>query len=130
MKLETTESFAENWAREWKERTDADKAKLLETLAASPTIKEITIEYDGFGDEGCINEITFADAANNPIETTEELRSLVEEVVSECLPGGWGDNEGAYGTCTIDAESGTMSFDHWARSAVGEGFTVELKGGE
>lgn len=128
--MKPVETFYEKYEREAKEREDASKLELLAMLDASPNIKSIEVEYDGSGDEGFIEEVTCLDAAGSPVEVDKELSALVEELVDELLPSGWGNDAGSYGACTIHVESGTMSFDHWERyeDANNESFEVELRG--
>jgi hypothetical protein len=92
----------------------ADKELLLDRLA-SLGVARAEVEYSGAGDEGCVEDSCYFDAAGNPVQLSKDDALDVEEFVDDSLAhkwGGWGNNEGAYGTATVDVAGGRVRFDH------------------
>ena len=79
-------------------------------------IKHIEIEYDGCGDSGAIERISFLDAANNELTVrgakAAKLRELLQEYWDVVLPIAWEDNDGAYGTISLDWKSQKINVEH------------------
>ena len=72
--------------------------------------------YDGCGDSGQIEEITYCDAEHQAIDREDkELDGAVEDYVYGLLPGGWENNDGAFGTVTIDASAQKAHIEHNGR---------------
>jgi hypothetical protein len=115
---------------------EANKAALMSALKAAG-ITSITVNFDGVGDSGQIEEVT-AFAGNTPaalpnpsieiriacwgdpeIETT--VNPLPEAVEALCYGyleqthDGWENNDGAYGEFTIDVETNSIELDFNAR---------------
>jgi hypothetical protein len=107
------------------------KQTLLMTLLHSG-VAWATVEYDGCGDEGRVNEIslfrssgelvTSGRATRVPGRGQASLEAEVEDFVESQLYerfGSWGDNEGSTGTVEIDVNAGTVKFDHgWYETVV------------
>lgn len=75
------------------------------------------ITFDGYGDEGQIQEIAIYDAAGNTLELPdlgEDLENFTYDILGD-RHGDWQDNDGAYGTITIDVAEGTGYLDFNAR---------------
>jgi hypothetical protein len=86
------------------------------------------IEYDGYGDDGAIEDITVLDEEGNAIDLdatchaddpsggnlVQRLDELTCELLEILVPG-WEINEGSCGTLTIDVNRGTASLHHSAR---------------
>jgi len=122
--------LAEIQARQQRERDRLPPAKaaLLAGLKAS-RVATVTIEYDGEGDSGQIETIVARTARGKPATLrgsvtldlhgqAREYKSL-EEVLDEfawailrVYHDGFENNEGGFGTLTIDVAKGTITLDH------------------
>jgi hypothetical protein len=119
-------TWISKWEREQEEEAANRRARFVEVLRSFPSVRSIEASYYGCGDEGSIETVRFFDVDEKKIETSEELNDLVDELVHDHLPGGWGNAEGSYGTCFINAETLTMSFEHLVRRLIDENFEVDL----
>lgn len=86
-------------------------------------IQRIEVEYDGCGDSGAVENVTFFSGEN---EYTAELPSIpsennkneipvkeaVEDIAYYFLPDGWEINDGSYGTLIIDVTKKTATRQH------------------
>lgn len=122
------ESVPEEDAETESNTTDRLRETMLKSLAAAGIV-EAQLTYDGYGDEGHVEEIdawnSAGDAvdlnkycnAGNPItsETKETLHDLCEEwfdsAVTENFPG-WEINEGSRGEISINVAEGKVTCDH------------------
>jgi hypothetical protein len=108
--------------------------KLLCNALEKAGIAKAQAEYSGAGDEGAVEELRFFDRDNNaiPIEVARAisltnhqgisvpLTMCLEQAVAEVLPGGWGDDAGAYGLLEIDVLARKWAVDHTQRSEESE----------
>ena len=99
----------------------------------SDGVTEVTVDFDGSGDSGQIENLAFrsgdASVAEPPGEVLLEIasnrgealarsfdiRAAIEHLVYEFLEddhGGWELNEGSYGTFTFDVAEGTITLDY------------------
>ena len=104
----------------------------------------VTVEYDGQGDSGCIEEVDYLDekGGHSPpgkcllpgwktfgrqeldLETGVRKRQevdgtvedFIEDFVYERLPGGWEINEGSFGTFKIDLKEKSWDSSHLIRT--------------
>lgn len=101
-----------------------DGSETLELAAALQWCRDggmvkAVISYDGQGDSGCVediygvNNIDGVETIDNPA-VKEALEEAAMKVVEDRW-GGWENNDGAYGTVTIDTTTGDAEFDHWTR---------------
>ncbi len=128
----------------------------LRACALAQGIAVITVTYDGYGDEGQIQDVTLAGATNEetqiademampevactswavpyrgdatPIETT--FKAAIDDLALEMLAlkhGGWEDGEGALGELVIDVAAGKATLEHSIRVVETECFTHEWVG--
>jgi len=106
-------------------------------VLATHGVATVTIEFNGYGDEGQIECPSLFDADGKEIATpditvdvlvdsvgdeqpmcTEALNAALKDFVYDTLGdlhGGWQDNEGAYGELTIDVAAGTATLNFNAR---------------
>jgi hypothetical protein len=115
--------------RRRREKLPAAKAVLLAALKKTRAAS-VTIVYDGEGDSGQIGDITAKSAgARRPLKlsgtvsldldgTLKEYASLEEAIeqfawdVLHAYHDGFENNEGGYGTITIDVAKGMVTIDH------------------
>ena len=111
-------------------------------------ITEATIDYDGYGDEGQVNDILLHDVDRKPVAMPAarcaayhltQLGALESEEASleqaldrfttealETLHAGWENNEGALGTLVIDVEAAVATLEHSTRFISLESDTLQL----
>ena len=71
-------------------------------------ISKIEIEYNGGGDDGCVDEVRFEDIDGNNIDVNmdesveREWDDLLYEMVSNNVDWDWINNDGGYGEMIID----------------------------
>jgi hypothetical protein len=112
-----------------RDRLPAAKAVLLAALKKTRAAL-VTVEYDGEGDSGQITGIGAVTALAKPAKLPKGPFSLqlcdadssyvsIEEVldafawaVLRAYHGGFENNEGGFGTLTIDVAKGTITLDH------------------
>ena len=100
-------------------------------------IANVTISYDGAGDEGQIENTVLIDPDNNqadmpegncrsweiayrgdPVEQTVSIADAIEAFGNEMLAAhhpGWENNDGAFGDLTIDVHQRRAELDHSSR---------------
>ena len=128
--------YDRKWDR-FRERRSAvfphPKAAIFDALEAAG-IAHVTIEFEGSGDSGQMEQATGCTAANEPvgipdvvIEITRvdfdedkdssadvALREAIETVAYELLEqthGGWEDNDGGFGTFAFDVAERSITLD-------------------
>ena len=88
-------------------------------------IVQISIEFSGSGDSGDIDDIYFRiekdsyEYINMPDEKAEALiRDFAWDIIESKVHtvGDWVNNEGGYGTITIDVENNTYRLDYSQRT--------------
>jgi hypothetical protein len=100
--------------------------KVLEPLG----ITMIEVEYDGSGDEGSIEFITFISNGSEykgemPKEKFKtlfnysgaesedvDIREIIDQICCHFLPDGWGNGDGSFGTLKIDTKNRTATLEH------------------
>jgi len=138
-------------AQEQSERRAAirihNKAAITAVLATHG-VATVTIQFNGYGDEGQVDPASVFDAAGKEIaipDVTVEI--LVNRFDSEPHPssetladafatfvynalddlhGGWQDNEGGYGELTIDVATGKATLDFNEQYTASHNTTTEL----
>jgi hypothetical protein len=129
------DDFLEHYYRHREAVAEANalnKAVVFDALAAAGLMR-VTVEFDGIGDSGQIDQITayageasaelptrsltLHQAAQNkgdPRTTKVGLREAVETLCYDYLAqthGGWQDNDGAYGTFEFDVGARSIHLD-------------------
>jgi len=72
--------------------------------------KWITVEFSGSGDDGAIDDVELRDHLETYIPCKIGISSMLEEVFYNCIDdlaqweGDWINNDGGYGTLTVDLE--------------------------
>lgn len=103
--------------------------RIRETLSTEPVLREelsrlgvasIRAEYDGVGDSGQIEELTFLDNLDPPQplkvndETEEKVKALLYALI-ESRHSGWENNDGAFGNFCWDLVDGAITHKHSER---------------
>jgi hypothetical protein len=104
------------WQEEQQKRLETSRVALTQLLSTRPEVAEITIRYDGSGDQGCIGDVIARDSNDNELTLHTDLQHAVEDIAYDLLAvhcGGWEINEGSSGVITIDAKTlqGTIEHD-------------------
>lgn len=99
------ELFLTGWDVERRDRKTKAKEDLYLLLDQNPNITGIDVAFDGCGDEGHIEGITYLGETDDAIASNQELDDAVEEYVCWTLPSGWEINEGSFGTIHIDVKA-------------------------
>jgi len=66
-------------------------------------VKHVHIDYDGCGDSGCIESITYTDGQGSAVDLTGKLAISEEQLfdlfydLTQARHPGWENNDGAYG---------------------------------
>jgi Family of unknown function (DUF6878) len=80
-------------------------------------ITSIEAHYDGAGDSGMVESVTFL-AGEQTIEVTDQdslvVEGFVEALVQSHEPG-WEDNEGSFGIVRIDLATRAVTLEHFSR---------------
>jgi hypothetical protein len=108
----------------WEEKAQAEEQQrktLLKTaLAHFPQIHHIDIDFDGYGDSGQIDNVTYLTTDNQVVEAPDddmaekfrELDSLVNDYAYDLLPDGFEINEGSFGTIHLQTDlTGTIDYN-------------------
>lgn len=117
-------------------------ARERETLKTEPTVRDelrrlgvtgIQADYDGVGDSGQIENISYLDGSNppTPVTVSDATNQRVEALLYALLElrhGGWENNDGAFGSFRWNLDDGTIEHEHNLRyteheTSVHEGFT-------
>ena len=108
-----------DWDKYLSERQDGfDQAKQsLRNLAPSMLekgVRLVVIKYDGSGDEGYVDEITFADVEGKSVqlENDKKMKEELDEIAYVLLPEGWENDEGGYGEVRFEPETAKIRRIH------------------
>jgi len=111
-----------------RDKLSAAKAALVAALKAS-RVATVTIAYDGEGDSGQVNDIAATNARGKPVQLrgsvvleldgvpccynclSEAIDAFTWEVLA-LYHDGFVNNEGGYGTLTIDVRKSKVTLDH------------------
>ena len=99
------------------------KKNLAVQVIKDHNISKIEIEYNGGGDDGCIDEVRFEDIDENSIDVKMEGEvesawdDLLYNMVSDNVEWDWINNDGGYGTMRIDCTKNpwNITIDHVQR---------------
>jgi len=84
------------------------KRNLAVQVIKDHNIAKIIIEYNGGGDDGCIDEVMFEDINEDTVsvfmnkEVEAEWDNLLYDMVSHNVEWDWINNDGGYGQMIID----------------------------
>jgi len=91
------------------------KRNLAVQVIKDHNISKIIIEYNGGGDDGCIDEVLFEDINEDSVKVdmTKEVESewdnLLYDMVSHNVEWDWINNDGGYGQMIIDCTKNPWS---------------------
>ena len=115
--------------------TLATESAVRETLRALGVF-HVYADYDGVGDSGQFELISYVDKADCNIKTPVDAQTQkqVEDLLYALLElrhEGWENNDGAFGTFRWNLITGTLEHEHSARftdytTSVHEGFAAEF----
>lgn len=89
-----------------------DFLEFLEALKNKYTINEVTVDFDGSGDSGEIEDPTATNKKGEEIEFTDEERNTLIEFFDQYLEAtgyDWYNNDGGYGTMTLNLNTGDIT---------------------
>ena len=125
-----------NYLDEYQKKHEEQLVKAKEQLREVCKVLEpsgitmIEVEYDGSGDEGAIESITFSCNGNEykgelPKENFKSLfcyadeeprnvdiSEIIDEICCHFLPDGWGNDDGAFGILKIDIKNKIVNLEH------------------
>lgn len=95
--------------REQREREEKARAELkyYTRLLALCGVRTVTAAFDGYGDDGQIDEPVCDPPP--PAGLPDGTGDILVGCLDQLLPGGWGNNEGCFGTITLEVTSGEAS---------------------
>jgi hypothetical protein len=104
------------WHDEQKTRSEVNRAKLTQLLSTQPEIACIEVKYNGFGDDGQVEDLVAYDGNNGLLPLHDSFHDAVEDLVFDLLQDhfpGWYASDGCSGLITIDAKTlqGTIAHD-------------------
>jgi len=103
--MSATPTFSFSLAQYERERLENVRRQLPEARRQlkEAGIERVHIQYDGCGDSGCIEDITYTDGQGSAVDlagrlamTEEQLTELFYDLTQARHPG-WENNDGAYG---------------------------------
>jgi hypothetical protein len=88
--------------------------EVLAILREEGKVATVQIEYNGSGDDGCINDTTLRDAAG--VITKDSVNTdIIEQAAYDLLEdvyAGWENNEGGEGKMTLNVKTGVFEWTH------------------
>jgi hypothetical protein len=116
---EFTMDIPDRWCWEHKQESKCAKRELLELASQLKEVTTISVTYDGSGDSGEIDAVTFVSANGEEVRVEDEqLLHNIDNRAYELLPMGWEIDEGSYGELTIDVVNGSIHRVHNERILV------------
>ena len=109
------EDWMANYYREAAEREAKARASLKYTagMLALFGVETATSTFDGYGDEGTIDDPVFA--PNPPAGLPDGTADAIKDAFADLLPGGWEINEGSFGSVRLDVATGEAALEIEAR---------------
>jgi hypothetical protein len=81
-----------------------------------PQVGEISIGYDGAGDEGYVNVITYFAKDGEEVELTDaKLEAIIDDLFCAATPLGFETNEGGEGKIHVEVASKRVEIHHSQR---------------
>lgn len=130
------DDFLARYFKEQKQKANAARRTLIRELRAAG-VKQVVVEFDGYGDSGSIEGVTFkpnvenleerevadttfeitdwVDGKPKKVKRNKTIRELVDDVCYGILGaehGGWEINEGAFGEFSIDVTNDAISLEY------------------
>ena len=87
---------------------DVDDLESIVTYMAKNNYKTATINFNGGGDSGYIDDTIYFSNGRNRVSDFGKLEDYLYDMLEEALPG-WEINDGSQGTFTINLEQGTIN---------------------
>lgn len=105
--------YMARYYRRERERQDKARADLryLAGMLARLGVRTASADFDGYGDDGTIENIQFVPAP--PAGLPDGASGWFEHLVSDVLPGAWEVNEGSFGTVTLDTATGEAEVEQY-----------------
>lgn len=97
------------------EAVSIEAAQLPQTLRqrlAQLGVALVSARFDGFGDEGLVEEVT---AQPDSVVLDTGVEEELENFLFDQLPEGWENNEGGYGEFTVEVPTGRVTVDAYWR---------------
>lgn len=96
--------------------SEAAKTETLKALCTEFKKRRITrvaIPYDGYGDEGTIQDAQ-AFRKDKPVPLPSDLAEALDRIAEDWLPYGWENDQGAYGELILDVPEAKLTrAHHW-----------------
>lgn len=87
---------------------DVDDLESIVTYMAKNNYKTATINFNGGGDSGYIEDSIYFTNGRSKVDDFGKLEDYLYDMLEKALPG-WEINDGSQGTFTIDLEQGTIN---------------------
>jgi hypothetical protein len=107
------------------------KEKIAIQKLRDNNIASLVVSYSGGGDDGCIDDITCNDHNDKAVDYNDpksgllnSLEDYLYELLSEEIEWDWINNDGGWGSLTINLDTGESVIDHTQR--VSEEHTYQL----
>lgn len=107
-----------DWLAEYQQRraqecqtAQAEITGLLDQLTELG-VASVYLEYDGCGDDGCIQDVKALAAQGQELPLPEDLHDELVSNAEILLPAGWENNEGAFGTLVLDVAQRKLTRQH------------------
>ena len=101
------------------------KQKLLLRELKDNGLVRLEVSYSGGGDDGCVDAYSGYEINEKgeerwsqdsvPTKFQNEFDDYIYDFISDNIEWDWINNEGGYGTVTIDLETGKLTIDHCQR---------------
>lgn len=106
--------------REGQENREADAKAVLRDLAPKlflNCVAKVHVEYDGEGDSGDIEHISYIDINDEdvPHALSEEDEERLKSAIWPFVPAGFENNEGGFGNIYIDVKNNSVLCEHSER---------------
>jgi len=114
------QNLSKSWWQEREKRLATEKEEARTIFAAEHShlvelaVTNLRIEYDGYGDSGCVEEI-IALSNDQTIELPEDLVETLSEAAEKLLPSNWADNDGSYGAVVLKVSERRLVCKHHRR---------------
>jgi hypothetical protein len=109
--MSDTEDWYAKYQRQQAERLDRAQKMTKYLIGALRFfgVGRVKVAFDGYGDDGEIQEPVFEPASAGGLP--EGFEMVLRDAMNNHLPGGWEINSGSVGTIVIDVAKGTCEVD-------------------
>lgn len=106
-----------NWEEKWRKEQEAETARgkayflEMQPILKAAHVSKVVVSYDGQGDDGSFQGVTFVDA-NVKLKLDEQE---IENAASNVLSGqgiDWYNNEGGFGDVVFNVITGKITIEH------------------